>query len=163
MGSRTSGTTKEELLTQKGRRGDFGQLCKQLPAAEGGPGTFNASGICSNPAGQLVDPKNGNAPIANNLMSNSTLTQSPFAAALFADTKDYPLPTTDLAFGNNYSFKSGNHFNSDQGDLRIDYKMSDKDNLFGRFSKFDTSHGLLTALPLSTSCAAETSDQHACQ
>src|SRR5260370_7603557 len=93
----TTGPTNAQLLTQKERSGDFGQLCKQLPAAEGRPGTFNASGICSNPAGQLVDPKNGNAPIPHNLMSNSTLTQSPFAPALVADTNDSPFPTTDPA------------------------------------------------------------------
>jgi hypothetical protein len=155
----TSAPTNAQLLTQSERGGDFGQLCTQAPAAEGGPGTFNASGICSNPNGQLVDPNNGNAPIKNNLMSNSTLTESPFAAAVFADTKFYPLPTTDVAYGNNYSFKSGNNFNSDQGDLRIDYKMSDKDNIFGRYSKFDTSQGIFTGLPFSNSGAAEGTDE----
>ena len=80
-------------------------------------------------------------------MSNSTLTESTFASTLFADTKNYPLPTSDLAYGNNYSFKAGNNFNSDQGDLRIDYKPEDKDSIFGRYSKFDTSQAVFTGLP----------------
>lgn len=151
--------TNAQLLTQSERNGDFGQLCTQLPTAEGGPGTFNGAGVCSNAAGQLVDPNNGNALIPFNKMSNSTLTQSAFAAALFADTKDYPLPTSDVAFGNNYAFKSGNNFNSDQGDLRIDYKMSDHDNFFGRYSKFDTSQGIFTGLPFANAGAAEGTDQ----
>ncbi len=94
----TSAPTNAQLLTQRERGGDFGQLCTQLPAAEGGPGAF-VNGICNKAAGQLVDPKNGNAPIVNNLMSNSTLAESPFATALLADTKDYPLPTSDVAYG----------------------------------------------------------------
>jgi hypothetical protein len=39
----TSTPTNAQLLTQKERGGDFGQLCTQLPSAEGGPGTFNGS------------------------------------------------------------------------------------------------------------------------
>jgi hypothetical protein len=151
--------TNAQLLTQSERAGDFGQLCTQAPAAEGGPGTFNGAGVCSNPAGQLSDPNNKNAVIPFNKMANSTLTESPFAAALLADTKNYPLPTTDIAYGNNYSFKSGNNFNSDQGDLRIDYKMSDRDNLFGRYSKFDTSQGVFTGLPFSNAGAIEGTDE----
>jgi hypothetical protein len=139
-------------------RGDFGQLCTQLPAASG-PDAFNGAGICSNPAGQLVDTKIGNAPIPFNKMSNSTLTESAFATALFADTKNYPLPTSDLAYGDNSSFSAGNHFNSDQGDLKIDYKPSDKDSVFGRFSKFDTSQAVFTGLPFANAGAAEGTDQ----
>jgi hypothetical protein len=154
----TTTPTNAQLLTKSERAGDFSQLCTQAPVAEGGPGTFVA-GTCSNPAGQLVDPNNGNKPILNNNMANSTLKQSAFAAALFADTKNYPVPTTDMAYGNNYAFKSGNNFNSDQGDLRIDYKMSDKDNFFGRFSKFDTSQAVFTGLPFSNSGAAEGTDE----
>src|SRR5260370_15515425 len=37
--------------------------------------------------------------------------------------------------------------------------MSDKDNLFGRFSKFDTSLGIFTGLPFSNSGAAEGTDE----
>lgn len=152
-------TSNAQLFTASERAGNFGQLCTQLPVAEGGPGTFSATGVCSKAAGQLVDPKNGNAIIPFNMMSNSTLTESPVASALFADTKDYPLPTVDNAYGTNYTFKSGNHFNSDQGDLKIDYKPNDKDSLFGRFSKFDTSQAIFTGLPFANAGAAEGTDE----
>ncbi len=154
-----SATSNAQLLTASERGGDFGQLCTQLPAVEGGPGTFNGTGICSNPAGQLVDPNNANAAIPFNKMSNSTLKESPFATALFADTKNYPLPTADLAYGSNFSFKAGNHFNSDQGDLRIDYKPTDKDNVFARYSKFDTSQAIFTGLPFANAGSAEGTDE----
>jgi len=155
----TSSPQNAQLFTQSERSGDFGQLCTQLPAAAGGPGVFNGAGVCSNPAGQLVDPKNGNAIIPFNKMANSTLTESAFASALLGDTKYYPLPTSDLAYGNNYSFKAGNNFNSDQGDLRIDYRPTDKDTLFGRYSKFDTSQAVFTGLPFSNVGAAEGTDE----
>ena len=155
----TSGPENAQLLTQSERNGDFGQLCTQLPSAEGGPGTFNASGICSVTAGQLVDPKNGNAAIPFNKMSNSTLTESAFASALFADTKDYPLPAVDQAYGANISYRTGNHFNSDQGDLRVDYKLSDKNTLFGRFSKMDTSQAFFSGLPFANAGAEEGTDE----
>src|SRR5215469_16632774 len=155
----TSGPENAQLLTQSERGGDFGQVCTQLPAAEGGPGTFNTSGVCSVAAGQLVDPKNGNAAIPFNKMSNSTLTESAFASALFADTKDYPLPTISSAYGANFSYRAGNHFNSDQGDLRVDYKLSDKDSFFGRFSRMDTAQAIITGLPFSNAGAAEGTDE----
>lgn len=155
----TSGPQNAQLLTQSERSGDFGQLCTQLPLAEGGPGVFNASGICSVAAGQLVDPKNANTPIPFNKMSNSTLTESPVASALFADTKDYPLPTVDSAYGANINFRTGNHFNSDQGDLRIDYKLSDKDSFFGRYSKMDTGQVFFSGVPFMNAGAAEGTDE----
>jgi Carboxypeptidase regulatory-like domain len=154
----SGGTSQAQLLTANERNGDFGQLCTQLPAASG-PGAFNASGICSNPAGQLVDPNNGNAPIPFNLMSNSTLTESPVAKALFADTKHYPLPMTDTAYGANYNFGTGKNFNADQGDLKVDYKASDNDSVSFRYSKFDVSQGITSALPFANAGAAEGTDE----
>jgi hypothetical protein len=154
----SSASTNAQLLTSSERSGNFGQLCTQLPAAEGGPGTFNAAGVCSVPAGQLTDPNNGNASIPFNKMSNSTLKESPVAAALFANA-NYPVPTSDTAYGNNIVFNTGNNFNANQGDLRIDYKMSDNDDLFGRFSKFDTSQIFSSNLPFSNSGAAESTDE----
>lgn len=161
----THAPTNTQLLTQAERAGDFGGLCTDAG------GTFSAAGVCSSAAGQLYDPKSvppPNVGVAynptpiplNNLAKYyGASAESPFAAALFADTKDYPLPQMNKAVGNNYAFPSGNNFNADQGDLRIDYKMSDKDNFFGRFSKFDTSQGIVTGLPFSKSGAAEGTDE----
>jgi len=161
----TSGPTNAQVLTQNERNGNFGGLCTDAG------GTFNGSGVCSSPAGQLYDPTSVPAqqvgvpytptPIPFNNLVNyyGAGAESPVAKALFANTKYYPLPTTDTTVGNNITFKSGNNFNSDQGDLRIDYKLSDKDNIFGRYSKFDTSQSVFSAQPFLNAGAAEGTDE----
>jgi len=161
----TSGPTNAQVLTQNERNGDFGGLCTDAG------GTFNASGVCSNASGQLYDPtsvpapKNGvpynPTPIPFNNLVNyyGAASESAVAKALFGDTKYYPLPTKNTAVGNNITYKTGNNFNSDQGDLRIDYKISDKDNIFGRYSKMDTSQSVLSAQPLLNAGAAEGTDE----
>jgi len=58
------GTRENELASgQAGvpsaaeKTGDFGELCNDVSVLDGkGPGSFNASGICSDPNGQLWDP-----------------------------------------------------------------------------------------------------------
>ena len=42
------------------RSGNFGQLCSRVN------GTFDAAGICSNPAGQIYDPYTGRPDAQNN-------------------------------------------------------------------------------------------------
>ena len=74
------------------KTGDFGELCNDVSELDGkGAGTFNSSGICSDPNGQLWDPytafydANGNAaravPIPNNNIATYT---SPGAAGVYA-------------------------------------------------------------------------------
>jgi hypothetical protein len=52
----------------------------------------------------------------------------------------YPLGNTGsaTAFANNYTTALGRNMNWDQGDLRVDYNLSNKDLIFGRFSRQDT-------------------------
>lgn len=45
-----------------------------------------------------------------------------------------PDPTTGFGLATN---QPGNQYNSDQGDIKVDYAASDKDHLFARFSKGD--------------------------
>ena len=161
----TSGVTNAQVLTQNERNGDFGGLCTDAG------GTFSGAGVCSVATGQLYDPtsvpapKNGvpynpkPIPFNNLLNYYGAAAESPFAKALFADTKDYPLPNINSAVGNNFSYRTGNHFNSDQGDLRIDYKMSDKDVIFGRFSKLDTSQSVFSTAPFLFEGALEGTDE----
>ena len=161
----TSGVTSAQVLTQNERNGDFGGLCTDAG------GAFNASGICSLASGQLYDPKSVPAP-QNGVPYNPTAipfnnlanyygagAESPVAKALFADTKGYPLPTVNSAVTNNITYRTGNNFNSDQGDLRIDYKKSDKDSIFGRYSKMDTSQAIFSGVPFLNAGAAEGTDE----
>jgi hypothetical protein len=111
------------VYTDAERAGDFGGL---LPAI------------------QLVDPTNGN-PIPNNNLAayiaspanTGALAQSPVAAALFASSAYPHAQNQGLADGTSANFQvpGSNAFNNNQGDLKIDYKISDKDSIFGRYSQ----------------------------
>lgn len=163
------GATQAQLLTTGARGGDFGQLCTNFG------GTFNASGVCTGGSGttQLVDPRNGTTPIPNNnlatyiasggggqpLNGKPALTESTFAKNLFADTKLYPVPQTDTLSGNNYTFNSGNNLTNDQGDLKIDYVISPKDHINGRWSQMDLKQAVISGLPVSNAGAAEGIDE----
>jgi hypothetical protein len=120
--------------------GDLSGLC----TANGG--TFNGSGICSIAKYQLYNPNNA-TPFANNLISptlwNATSNQ------LLSLYKQYAVPNSgsSTAVVNNYTFNGAVSNYINQGDIRIDYK-TDKNSIFGRFSKEDpvtTNPGYLPA------------------
>jgi hypothetical protein len=121
------------------RQGNFGQLCQA---------GFNGAGVCTSTA-------NGNVQLYNPCVSFSqpctstsvaaTVRQpfpfnqipsamiSPVAQALFASSL-YPAPiNTNLQ--NNFVYSSSSQENVDQGDIKVDYKVSDKDSISGRFTR----------------------------
>jgi hypothetical protein len=147
-----AGVTGAQVLTQKARSGDFGQLCTDFG------GTFNGSGICSGGTGtQLVNPSTSAAIPFNNLAS-AGLSPSPVATALFGMAKYYPLPANDTLNGNNIFYNSGNNLNNNQGDLKIDYNASNKDHVFGRWSQMDLNQPTFTGCLFCNSGATEGSD-----
>jgi outer membrane receptor protein involved in Fe transport len=96
------------------------------------------------------DPLTGN-PFPNNQIPAARIT-NPVASTLFGNSALYPLPTQAgagaIGVTNNYtgSLKSGT--DRDQFDIKIDSRLSDKDNLSGRFSREDnSSETTATALP----------------
>ena len=139
-----AGVTASQLLTTSERAGDFGQLCTQAG------GTFSGAGICTGGTGavQLKNPNNGN-PVPNNNLAAAGLTISSVAQNLF-NSSFYPKPQLDLGNQNNYFYKSGNNLNNDQGDLKIDYILSQKDHIFGRYSKMDLRNPAFTGLPVAS-------------
>lgn len=150
----TGGVTQAQLLTSKARSGDFGQLCTDFG------GAFNTAGVCTGGSGttQLINPAT-KLPIPNNNLAAAGLTIGPVAQALFANSKLYPNPQIDTFNGNNYFFNSGNALNNDQGDLKIDYVLSRKDHIFGRYSKMDLVQPTFTGLPVSNAGAVEGIDE----
>lgn len=64
---------------------------------------------------------------------------SPVARYLFANPNLYPLPNTTgggaLGISGNYIGSTRNRLSNKQGDIKIDHRLSDKDNLMFRFSK----------------------------
>lgn len=159
-----AGPTPAQVLTSSARGGDFGQLCTDFS------GTFNNVGVCTgatpppNQSAQLFYPSGPNAgqPIPFNNLANAAApfnTPSPVATALFALTKNYPLPAVDTLAANNLFYKSGNSLNNNQGDLKIDYVLSNRDHLFGRWSQMDLNEPTSTGCVFCNSGAVEGSDQ----
>jgi len=149
-----AGQTGAQVLTAQARAGDFGQLCTQFG------GTFDGSGNCTGGTGttQLVNPATS-APIPFNDLAAAGLTPSPVTSALFAMTKYYPLPQTDSLTGNNLFFNSGNNLNTNQGDLKIDYIVSQKDRIFGRWSQMDLSEPVFTGCVFCNAGASQGTDE----
>jgi hypothetical protein len=156
-----AGPTAAQVLTSQARTGDFGQLCT------GWGGSFNGAGVCTGatpPTGvptQLIYPNGPNAgkPIPNNNLTNAGYTIDPVASNLFADTKYYPLPGLNTLNTNNLFYKSGNDLNNNQGDLKIDFNASQKDQIFGRWSQMDLNQPTFTGCVFCNAGAVEGSDE----
>ena len=130
-----SSSAANTVFTAAERNGDFGALCQ---------GTFSEDGVCSG-AGQLYNPcasftapcTSSSTPAAirqpfpNNVIPSVMI--SPVAAALFASNL-YPSPVNS-ALQNNAVNTSNSAFNEVQGDLKIDFKASQKDNITYRFTR----------------------------
>lgn len=92
---------------------------------------------------QIVrDPTTGatlaeRTPFANNQIPASRIT-NPVAKKLFSDALYYPLPNQAgsgaLGITNNYQAGTASLLNNHQADLKLDYRLSDKDNISGRWS-----------------------------
>jgi hypothetical protein len=122
------------VFTPAEQAGNLGALCTQ--------GFTN--GICNNTANQLYNPC-GNpsctTPSAgtttqrpaflNNIIPSNLI--SPVATALFSSSL-YPTTINNNLTNNAYQY-TGSQFNSDQGDIRVDYRISDSDQVSGRFTR----------------------------
>jgi len=105
------------LFTAAERRGDFSQLLTERGIQLYNPFKIDANGERTAFLNNKI-PMNMIDPVARNLFSSDA----------------YPLPQTgDLA--NNYINTTRSHNNVDQGDARVDYKISQKDQVYGRISE----------------------------
>jgi Carboxypeptidase regulatory-like domain len=128
------------VFTPAEQGGNFGALC---------PSGFTSVGICTKAANQLYNPcaagtgvsgspctpsaaANGSRPaFPYNVIPANMI--SPVAAALFA-SKLYPTTINGLQTNNAEQFIS-QAYNDDQGDIKVDYRVSDKDQVSARFSR----------------------------
>lgn len=156
--------TGAQVLTAQARSGDFGQLCTEWGGSFTGPGSTCVGAVTPPNSGvvtQLVYPNGPNVglSIPNNNLAAAGYTVDPVAAAIFAQTKYYPLPQTNTLQANNYFYNSGNDLNNNQGDLKIDYNPSQKDHVFGRWSQMDLTEPTFTGCVFCNAGAAEGSDE----
>ena len=124
------------------------------------PGSGGNTTIYLNPAQRPANSGSNPTAIQNNNLAAAGFMQSTFAKNLFANSKLYPLPQIDSLNGNdNYFFSSGNDLNNDQGDIKVDYALSNKDHIFGRWSQMDLKQDSLSSLPVSNAGAGEGIDE----
>jgi len=125
--------------------GDFSAVCTAPVTAGGAGGTFNAAGICSNPAGQIYDPYTVNTatgtrtPYANNLIPIATEASK---ATTVMWNKYFPAANVTGAVVNNYVSSAPSGGNTNEFVARGDQNIGANTRLFGRFTYFG-----LTDLP----------------
>lgn len=111
-------TTAISVLTAAERAGNFSELLQgpkpiQLYNPYSSNGTTNRVPFPGN-----IIPANLLDPVAKNIVNSSA----------------YPLPTSPGLL-NNFLNSSGKQINGDQGDARVDWNASEKNRIFGRFSR----------------------------
>lgn len=132
---RTGGPSSASVAPQSWRNGDLSQF----------------------PVTSIVDPTNGQ-PFAGKQIPASRIT-NPVAKYLFANPSIYPLPnqagTGSLGITNNYVGATASKIDNNQGDIKGDFRISDKNNLStrysnGRYSQAGSQAALVTSMPSGT-------------
>jgi hypothetical protein len=120
-----SSTQKIGLFTAAERTGNFGDICNTGFTA-GMCNDRDSKGVITN---QLYDPLNGNKPFLNNVITEPI---DPVAQKLFSSSL-YPEPTLS-GLQNNGTYTTVSQYNNHQYDIKVDYNLSLKDRLSGRYS-----------------------------
>jgi hypothetical protein len=115
------------------RAGDFSRL---LDPANGGIQLYNPFS---------TDANGNRAPFANNQIPVSLFSKA--VRNLFADNSLYPLPIS-TAIRNNYFNSASSFVNSDQGDFKLDWKITAKDDFSGRYSNGRQDTPTINSFPL---------------
>jgi hypothetical protein len=119
------------VFTNAERNGDFSQLCT----------AGFSNGLCNKASQQLKNPITG-IPFANNQIPIGL--QNIVAKNLFASSF-YPSPANSGLTNNAYNTTT-QAFNNNQGDAKVDWSISDKDRLSGRYSQSYQSNPLSNSL-----------------
>jgi len=123
------------LLTAQERAGNFSQLLDPVltngkPTQLYNPTSFDANGNRVPFAGNII-PANLLSPVATKIVTSQY----------------YPLPGTNTLI-NNYLYSTHSAINGDQGDAKVDWNISDKDRMFGRYSQSLIDNPSTNSLPL---------------
>jgi len=101
------------------------------------------------PGVQLYNPFNvvggQRQPFAGNIIPASLL--NPVSQKIVSDTTAYPLPTGSGLI-NNYLYASHTYINGDQGDAKVDWTISEKDRLTGRYSQSTVANPTTNNVPI---------------
>src|SRR5229473_2255493 len=92
-----------------------------------------------------IDAQGNRAPFPNNQIPMSLF--NPVARALFSDTTLYPLPINSNLRFNQFN-SSSSYVKPDQGDFKVDWKVTDKDDFSGRYSNGRQDQPSVATFPL---------------
>jgi hypothetical protein len=143
--------TTASVATSKMRSGDFSELLNPaiMCSSNGGVCASNSSLI------QLYDPSNGYAAYSGNL---NVPINNPVAKYLFAHPALYPLPNNSPSpnspVTNNYVGPSKSIVHNNQGDAKIDWKISEKDQGFIRYLQGEAGDTSVNPLELTFAAAS---------
>jgi hypothetical protein len=110
-------TSSTSIIPAEFRQGDFSRLLSEKGIQLYNPYAVNADGT--------------RQPFANNQIPKSLF--GPVALKLFNSPDLYPLPT-GTGLQNNYNYVASSYINSDQGDIKFDYKPTGADFFTVRYS-----------------------------
>ena len=121
------------------RAGDFSALCTA---------GFNGAGVCNDLSQQLFDPFSSADPATRTAFANNQVPVSSPAAQNILGSSFFPA-------SNISNYLQHNYVNSYQGDLKVDYQLSEKDHLMGRYSQMYVINNTANSLELIPSVTRE--------
>jgi hypothetical protein len=148
QGTRIANIARNGLLTiptQKEISGDFSGLLGTAVGTDG-----QGANILS---GQIFDPKSTrtvNGALVRDAFPGNKIPTSRMDSAAAKILKEMPAENQAVIAGvplNDYYYMGAGHQNTDSGDLRSDFKLSDKDSFYGSLSWSDHSQISATQLP----------------
>jgi hypothetical protein len=119
------------LYTTAERQGDFSALLSQAKPVQ-----------IYNP--YSTDSSGNRTPFPNNMIPSSLFSH---AATNILTSQYYPQPTLPGLL-NNYQYAVNTYINGDQGDVKVDWNLSEKDRIFGRYSQSNFNNPTLRSFPL---------------
>jgi len=124
------------VFTAPERAGNFSDICTA---------GFNAGGLCTDPTQQLYDPFPGknHAAYVNNIITEPI---DPVASNLF--NSSLYLKPSNGNLQNNSSYTTTSLFDNNQYDIKIDYNLTDKDHISGRYSHANQNNPTLNSFAL---------------
>jgi hypothetical protein len=134
-----SSTSPISVFTTAERNGDFSQLLAQK-----GVQLFNPCASITQPCTPSSAPAAARQPFPNNKIPIAMI--SPVAQALFSSSL-YPT-TVNNNLQQNALNTTRSQLNSNQGDVKVDYQLSSKDRLSGRFTRAYQNNPTTNSQPL---------------
>ena len=159
----SGGLANATVLTAAMRQGDFSELLNPALMCSGDSNLAPSASVVINGVrcasySRLIQLYDSTAPGSPAYANNKIPINNPAIQYLINNPSYYPAPNqapqaTNTPATNNYRAPSKNRNYGNQFDVKMDYRLSQKDNLSGRFSYADQGSTTTTVLPTSFSAA----------